>query len=99
MTIRQAGSGVRGYDPHADLEYQDMLILSMAYVIGFEENDLLSITIDEAIAEIRSTFFYSKNTTPTAGGDIVRSISMLLVLNFRRAWFDRQIARGVIEHG
>lgn len=90
---------MRGYDPNSDLNYQEMLILSMAYVVGLGDDDMLSLTIDDAIEKIRSTFFYSKNGVPTAGNDIVRSISMLMVLNFRRAWFDRQIARGVIEHG
>lgn len=99
MTIRQAGAGIRGYDPNADLQYQEMLILSMMYVLGLTEDDLPSLTIDEAITQIRSMFFYSKNNTPTAGSDIVRSISMLLVLNFRRAWFDRQVVRGVIQNG
>jgi hypothetical protein len=63
------------------------------------EEELYIATIEEIISNIRSTFEYSKNTLPTASQNTVRSISMLLVINLRRAWFDRQIALEVLARG
>ena len=76
--------------------------MNIVNIVTLYENwtqDLYTATIDEVISNIRSTFEYSKNTLPTASQNTVRGISMLLVVNLRRAWFDRQIALEVLARG
>ena len=87
------------YEATGNIAYLDVIILSIMLAIGMNEDDLYAATIDEVISNIRSTFEYEKNTMPTASKEIVRGISMLLVLNLRRAWFDRQIALEVMARG
>lgn len=99
MITRIGNKNSRCYDATSNVAYLDVIILSIMLTIGMNEDDLYVATIDEVISNIRSTFEYDKNTMPTASKDIVRGISMLLVLNLRRAWFDRQIALEVIARG
>ena len=99
MTTRIGNKDNRTYDATSNIAYLDTIILSIMFTIGMGEDDLYTATIDEVISNIRSTFEYSKNTMPTASQNTVRGISMLLVLNLRRAWFDRQIALEVMNRG
>ena len=99
MTTRTGNKNNRVYEAAGNIAYLDVIILSIMYTIGMDEGDLYTATIDEVISNIRSTFEYSKNTMPTASQNTVRGISMLLVLNLRRAWFDRQIALEVMNRG
>jgi hypothetical protein len=99
MTTRIGNKDNRVYEAAGDIAYLDVIILSIMYTVGMSEEELYSATIDEIIFNIRSTFEYSKNTLPTASQNTVRGIGMLLVLNLRRAWFDRQIAFEVMAHG
>jgi hypothetical protein len=99
MATRIGNKDNRVYEAVGDIAYLDVIILSIMHTIGMGEDELYTATIDEIILNIRSTFEYSKNTLPTASQNTVRSISTLLVLNLRRAWFDRQIALEVMARG
>lgn len=99
MATRIGNKDNRVYEATGDIAYLDVIILSIMLTIGMNEDDLYTATIDEVISNIRSTFEYSKNTLPTASQNTIRSISTLLVLNLRRAWFDRQIALEVLARG
>jgi len=99
MTTRIGNKDNRTYDATSNIAYLDTIILSILFTVGIEEEELYIATIEEIISNIRSTFEYSKNTLPTASQNTVRSISMLLVINLRRAWFDRQIALEVLARG
>jgi len=99
MATRIGNKNNRVYEAAGDIAYLDVIILSIMHTIGMDEDELYTATIDEIILNIRSTFAYSKNTLPTASQNTVRSISTLLVLNLRRAWFDRQIALEVMARG
>jgi hypothetical protein len=99
MTARIGNKNNRTYDATSNIAYLDTLILSIMLTVGMTEEELYIATIEEIISNIRSTFEYSKNTLPTASQNAVRSISMLLVINLRRAWLDRQIALEVLARG
>ena len=99
MATRIGNKDNRVYEATGDIAYLDVIILSIMLTIGMNDDDLYTATIDEVISNIRSTFEYSKNTLPTASQNTIRSISTLLVLNLRRAWFDRQIALEVLARG
>jgi len=99
MTTRIGNKNNLVYEATGNIAYLDVIILSIMHTIGMDEDDLYTATIDEIILNIRSTFEYNKNTITTASKDAVRGISMLLVLNLRRAWFDRQIALEVVARG
>ena len=99
MATRIGNKDNRAYEAAGDIAYLDVIILSIMHIIGMGEDELYTATIDEIILNIRSTFEYSKNALPTASQNTVRSISTLLVLNLRRAWFDRQIALEVLARG
>ena len=99
MATRIGNQNNRVYEAAGNIAYLDVIILSIMHTIGMGEDDLYTATIDEVISNIRSTFEYSKNTLPTASQNTVRGISMLLVVNLRRAWFDRQIALEVMNRG
>lgn len=99
MTTRIGNKNNLVYEATGNIAYLDVIILSIMHTIGMNEDDLYTATIDEIISNIRSTFEYNKNTITTTSKDTVRGISMLLVLNLRRAWFDRQIALEVVARG
>jgi hypothetical protein len=99
MASRSGSNSQRAYSAENDLAYQEMSLLSMLYILGYDSADTSVRTIDDVIESIRETFNYKRNSEPTAANSFVRSINILMVLNYRRAWFDRQIALGVIENG
>ena len=99
MTTRIGNKNSRAYDATSNIAYLDTIILSIMYTVGMSEEELYSATIDEIIFNVRSTFEYRKNTLPTASQNTGRGIGILLVLNLRRAWFDRQIALEVMARG
>jgi hypothetical protein len=99
MAVRNGSIGSPAYNPETDLEYQESFLLYSLYCLGLSYEDIETITIDEMVSLVRDTFPHDKQSTRTAGGDILHEIQLRMLLNIRRAWFDRQMAKEVFGNG
>ena len=81
------------YDPHSDLEYRSGQLASFLYILGFSDDQLKTITIDDAINTIRNKYIYSHDMKNTASQEYIKKQNITLTRAIRRAWFDVQVAR------
>lgn len=81
------------YDPNSDLEYRSGQLASFLYILGFSDDQLKSITIDDAINAIRNKYIYSHDMKNTSSQEYIKKQNITLTRAIRRAWFDVQVAR------
>jgi hypothetical protein len=81
------------YDPNFDLEYRSGQLASFLYILGFSDDQLKSITIDDAINTIRNKYIYSHDMKNTSSQEYIKKQNITLTRAIRRAWFDVQVAR------
>lgn len=81
------------YDPDSDLEYRSGQLASFLYVLGFSDDQLESISIDDAINLIRDRYVYSHAQNIPEIQEWIKKQNITLTRNIRRAWFDVQVAR------
>lgn len=81
------------YDSHSDLEYRSGHLASFLYILGFSDDQLSSVTIDDAINTIRNKYIYSHDMKNTASQEYIKKQNIILTRGIRRAWFDIQVAR------
>jgi hypothetical protein len=80
------------YDPIADLEYRSGQLASFLYILGFTDDQIKSISIDDAINLIRDRYVYSHAQGIPKIQEYVKKQNIILTRNVRRAWFDVQTA-------
>jgi hypothetical protein len=98
---RSAASG-NLYDATKDLERSEQKIAELAYIAGLDPTDLDTVTIDELIQALRAVFPYtspvgiSYNVCAT---DFIRQENFHLVIQARKYWWYRQLAKGAQSRG
>lgn len=81
------------YDPSADLEYRSGQLASFLYILGFSDDQIKSISIDDAVNMIRNKYVYSHAQSIPAIQEYIKKQNIVLTRNVRRAWFDVQVSR------
>lgn len=87
------------YDPSADLEYRSGQLATFLYILGFTDDQLNSISIDDAINLVRNRYFYSHAQNTPEIQEWLKKQNILLTRNIRRAWFDVQVAEYLANVG
>lgn len=88
------------YDPVADLEFRSEQLASFLFILGFDEKDFDTVTIDDCINVIRDRYRYDHDTEiDSAVKDYIKRQNITLTRNVRRAWFDVQVALYEVKHG
>lgn len=85
------------YDSSADLEYRSGQLASFLYILGFSDDQIISISIDDAINLIRDRYVYSHAQNIPEIQEWIKKQNITLTRNIRRAWFDVQVA-GYIDN-
>jgi hypothetical protein len=80
------------YDPSADLEYRSGQLASFLYILGFSDDQVRSISIDDVINLIRDRYVYSHAQNTPEIQEWIKKQNITLTRNVRRAWFDVQVA-------
>lgn len=80
------------YNPHADLEYRSRQLASFLYILGFSDEQIINLTIDDAINIIRDRYVYSHAQNVPEIQEYIKKQNITLTRNIRRAWFDVQTA-------
>ena len=80
------------YDSSADLEYRSGQLASFLYILGFSDDQVKSISIDDAINLIRDRYVYSHAEGIPEIQEYIKKQNIVLTRNIRRAWFDVQVA-------
>ncbi len=83
------------YDPNSDLEYRSGQLASFLYILGFSDEELESMSIDDAINLIRDRYVYSHAQNIPEIQEWIKKQNITLTRNIRRAWFDVQVARHI----
>ena len=89
------------YSASEDVDFVEGNLLEIMYIIGYSEQDLTTITIDEIIEGIRSVFSYTRllNTeyenTLTAEETLRNANCILLTSCARRLWYRYNLAKAV----
>jgi hypothetical protein len=84
---------VKKYDSISDLEFRSCQLASFLYILGFSDQELETVSIDDAINRIRDVYAYSHDLKNTASQEYIKKQNITLTRNVRRAWFDVQVAR------
>lgn len=85
------------YSSEKDLIYTKEKILELLFVIGFQEKDLETITIDEIINKIRDLYPYVRvdnyREFNSEAELYLQEINILLAVRARRLWFKYQLIK------
>lgn len=81
------------YDAGSDLEYRSGQLASFLYILGFSDDQLDLISIDDAINTVRGRYVYSHDMGNSSSQEYVKKQNITLSRAIRRAWFDIQVAR------
>lgn len=81
------------YNPIEDLQTRTRNLASLLYILGYADDELDSVSIDDAINKIRDVYVYKHDISMNvACQEYVKKQSIVLSRNIRRAWFDVQFA-------
>jgi hypothetical protein len=90
------------YNPTSDLERIESKLTELCFIAGISA-DLESITIDELIAALRVNYRYTTPlamaTNEPAATDWLRKANFNLVIQARKYWWNRQLAKGAQARG
>lgn len=90
-------SGKNTYNLQKDLIYTKEKILEILFIIGCEEKDLETITIDEIINKIRDLYPYVRvdnyREFNSEAELYLQEINILLAVRARRLWFKYQLIK------
>jgi hypothetical protein len=81
------------YDPSADLEYRSGQLASFLYTLGFSDDQIELLSIDDVINLIRDRYVYSHSQDIPEVQEYIKKQNIVLTRNVRRAWFDVQVSR------
>lgn len=82
------------YNSLEDLEINSQHLAAFLFILGIDENNFNSFSIDEAINLIRSRYVY-KHTNPDyniAAQEYIKKQNIVLSRGIRRCWFSIQYA-------
>lgn len=85
------------YSSEADLEYVEYALVNVLMILGYNNLDVDSYTIDEILDKIKEVFIYDKTKQPTAAYGMVNNINGYLSEKYRVAWYNRQFIKGIID--
>lgn len=88
-----SGSTDRLYDSAANIADIEKTISKTMMLCGLNPENINTITIDEIIDAIRSTFPIDKSDSSEAGHQFIGKIHQSIIKEARWAWFDYQIAK------
>ncbi len=84
---------IKKYNPEADLNIKSQHLASLLYILGIDRSNFSTVNIDDAINIIRNRYIYKHDITLNiASQEYIKKQSISLNRNFRRAWFDVQVA-------
>jgi hypothetical protein len=90
------------YDPTSDLERIESKLTELCFIAGID-TDLDSITIDELVTALRVNYRYTTPlamaTNEPAATDWLRKLNFNLVIQARKYWWNRQLAKGAQARG
>jgi hypothetical protein len=90
------------YSPEKDLDRIESKLYEICKIAGIEEENLDNLTIDELVNTLRITFFYSSPKGASfspAAIDLLRQENFHLVIQARKYWWYRQLAKGAQSRG
>lgn len=90
------------YSPEKDIERAELKLAQICYIAGLDGANLDSLTIDEIIAAIRESFRYTSpqtSSTEPAAVDWNRQANFHLIIQARKYWWNRQLAKGAQARG
>lgn len=88
------------YNAKADLSIRSQHLASLLYILGIDRSNFSTTTIDDAINIIRNRYVYKHDITLNiASQEYIKKQSIVLNRNFRRAWFDVQVAAYEVANG
>jgi len=91
---------IKKYDPKADLSIKSQNLASLLYILGIDRSNFSTTTIDDVINLIRNRYIYKHDITLNiASQEYIKKQSIILNRNFRRAWFDVQVAAHEVANG
>ena len=80
------------------MEYRSGQLASFLYILGFSDDQVKSISIDDAINLIRDRYVYRHAEGIPEIQEYIKIQNIVLTRNIRRAWFDVQVAE-YIDNG
>lgn len=80
------------YDVNADLEYTSGQLASFLYILGFSDDQIKLISIDDVVNLIRDRYVYSHAQDIPEVQEYIKKQNIVLTRNVRRSWFDVQAA-------
>lgn len=99
MSIRtfNPGNTNNTYDAQADVAYLEAQLFSILYSIGFSDEEIQNLTIDEIIERIREFHPYvrkqSEDDFLTASDLLLKKTNILLIMKVRRIWHRLYLAK------
>lgn len=106
MTVRNysRSNPSNTYSAENEIDLIESRILEIMLMVGMDQNNLDTVTIDDIILGIREKYPFTKNdiqngiTTITAPLAYMNNLNLLLVSSARRLWFRYQIAKAVSQN-
>jgi hypothetical protein len=102
MKATRVASSAPVYDATSDLERIESKLTELCYIAGVD-TDLDAITIDELIAALRINYRYTTQvavaSNEPAAVDWLRKANFNLVIQARKYWWNRQLAKGAQARG
>lgn len=99
MSLLNGSKLQKTYNAADDLEYTEYLLTEILMICGYNSFDLNNYTIDEVVLKLRDIFSTTKSLQDMASNSYISILSSLLVSNYRRYWFNRQLINGAINNG
>jgi hypothetical protein len=85
------------YSPELDKEYSETILLATLYQLGFSDTEIESLSIDNAVKRVRSTYNYTMNKFDCAGKTFVKRKNIAIMRQLRRSYQKVQITDGLIN--
>ena len=102
MKATRTASSAPVYDPVSDLERIESKLTELCFIAGIS-TDLDSIAIDDLIAALRVNYRYTTQLSTAANEpaatDWLRKANFNLVIQARKYWWNRQLAKGAQARG
>lgn len=90
------------YDASADIDRAELKLAQICYTVGLNGSNLDTLSIDEIIAAIRTHYRYTSplgTSAEPAAVDWNRQANFHLVIQARKYWWTRQLAKGAQARG
>lgn len=102
MKRTRTTAGENLYDATKDLERTERKLLELIYIAGLDNTDIDTVTIDELIEALRKGFVYTSavgNSYNIGATAFLREENFHLVIQARKYWWYRQLAKGALSRG